>query len=99
MAEVVPPPATNNGEFISEKAHKNVVTQEEFLRPDFDPKSMKKVASELILLAGGAYAVLLQMAYPGVAKGVDEHSNFAYRALEGFSDVANVNGDVQMWLC
>ena len=70
MADVLPPPAATNGEVFSEKAHKNVVTQEEFLRPDFDPKEMKQVASEAILLAGGAYAVLLQMAYPGVAKGV-----------------------------
>ena len=71
MAEVAPPPMATEP-VMSEKTHKNVVTQEEFLRPDFNPEAMKQVASEAILLAGGAYAVLLQMAYPGVAKGVDE---------------------------
>jgi uncharacterized protein (DUF2236 family) len=55
---------------------------EEFLSPDFNPAAMKKIASEAILLSGGAYAVLLQMAYGGVAKGVDLHSNFAYRPLD-----------------
>jgi uncharacterized protein (DUF2236 family) len=81
MAEVLQPQPTN-GTF-SEKNHlKNVVTTEEFLSPTFNPESMKKVASESILLAGGAYAVLLQMAHSGVAKGVDEHSNFAYRPLD-----------------
>ncbi|KIW02269.1 uncharacterized protein PV09_06419 [Verruconis gallopava] len=67
---------------MSEKRLPYAVTQDELFSSDFDPKSMKKIASELILLAGGAYAVLLQMAYPGVAKGVDEHSNFAYRPTD-----------------
>jgi uncharacterized protein (DUF2236 family) len=80
MAEVAQPPATY-GTF-TEKSNPNAVSIEEFLQPGFDPKAMKTVASEAILLAGGAYAVLLQMAYPGVAKGVDEHSNFAYRPTD-----------------
>ncbi len=44
-------------------------------------KSLQKVAKEGLLIAGGASAILLQVAMPGVAKGVDEHSNFANRPL------------------
>lgn len=61
MAEVLLPPVAPNGYVVTEKAHPNVVTKEEFLRPDFEAPAMKKIASESILLAGGAYAVLLQM--------------------------------------
>jgi uncharacterized protein (DUF2236 family) len=35
-----------------------------------------------IILVGGAVAILLQVAAPGVARGVDEHSNFAYRPVD-----------------
>jgi hypothetical protein len=48
------------------------------------PLSYKKfgqVVQEAIILAGSATAVLLQVAEPGVAKGVDRHSNFAHRPL------------------
>ncbi|KAJ5143401.1 uncharacterized protein N7515_002188 [Penicillium bovifimosum] len=46
------------------------------------PHHIQQVVREAILLAGGAAAILLQIANPGVAKGVDEHSNFAYRPLD-----------------
>lgn len=46
-----------------------------------DTKKLQKVAREGLLIAGGASAILLQVAMPGVAKGVDEHSNFAYRPI------------------
>jgi uncharacterized protein (DUF2236 family) len=46
------------------------------------PAQIKKVVQEAILLAGGAAAILLQVAEPGVGKGVDEHSNFAYRPMD-----------------
>jgi uncharacterized protein (DUF2236 family) len=46
------------------------------------PHQIQLVVREAILLAGGAAAILLQIAEPGVAKGVDEHSNFAYRPLD-----------------
>ncbi|KAJ5787875.1 hypothetical protein N7457_002865 [Penicillium paradoxum] len=46
------------------------------------PQKIQLVVQEAILLAGGAAAILLQVAEPGVAKGVDKHSNFAYRPLD-----------------
>ncbi|KFY93204.1 hypothetical protein V500_03817 [Pseudogymnoascus sp. VKM F-4518 (FW-2643)] len=52
------------------------------LSPSFQPKEMQKVVREAILLAGGAVAILLQVANPGVGQGVNEHSNFAYRPVD-----------------
>jgi uncharacterized protein (DUF2236 family) len=46
------------------------------------PQKIHRVVQEAILLAGGAVAILLQVADPGVARGVDDHSNFAYRPLD-----------------
>ncbi len=43
---------------------------------------MRVVAREGALLAGGARAILLQVAHPGVARGVAEHSDFANRPLD-----------------
>ena len=40
------------------------------------------VSGEAILLAGGARAILLQLANPGVAAGVAGHSDFADRPLD-----------------
>lgn len=40
------------------------------------------VAAEAILLAGGARAILLQLANPAVGHGVAEHSHFADRPLD-----------------
>ena len=40
------------------------------------------VSAEAILLAGGARAILLQLANPAVGHGVAEHSNFAERPLD-----------------
>ncbi len=40
------------------------------------------VSDEAILLAGGARAILLQLANPGVGRGVAEHSDFANRPLD-----------------
>lgn len=39
-------------------------------------------AAEASLLAGGARAVLLQLAHPAVGRGVAEHSDFAERPLD-----------------
>ena len=47
-----------------------------------DNAEMRVVAREGALLAGGARAILLQVAHPGVARGVAEHSDFAARPLE-----------------
>lgn len=46
------------------------------------PLRITDVSAEAILLAGGAAAILLQLANPGVAAGVARHSNFAERPLD-----------------
>jgi uncharacterized protein (DUF2236 family) len=56
--------------------------KDDFLKPDFQPEAMRQVVQEGILLAGGAVAILLQVALPGVGAGVNEHSNFAYRVRD-----------------
>jgi uncharacterized protein (DUF2236 family) len=43
---------------------------------------MRAVAREGALLAGGARAILLQIAHPAVGRGVAEHSDFARRPLD-----------------
>lgn len=47
-----------------------------------DPQQMRRIVREAILLAGGAVAILLQVADPAVGKGVDNHSNFDYRPMD-----------------
>ncbi|OJD15023.1 hypothetical protein AJ78_04678 [Emergomyces pasteurianus Ep9510] len=49
---------------------------------EYEPKELQKVVKEAILLAGGAVAMLLQMANPGVGQGVNEHSNFSLRITD-----------------
>ncbi|KAL2384001.1 hypothetical protein RJZ90_002243 [Blastomyces dermatitidis] len=49
---------------------------------EYEPKEIQKITKEGILLAGGAVAILLQVANPGVGQGVNEHSNFAYRVAD-----------------
>ena len=43
---------------------------------------MRRVAREGALLAGGARAILLQVAHPAVGRGVAEHSDFTARPLD-----------------
>lgn len=57
-------------------------SREEFLDPKFDPKLLKNIVKEGIIVAAGAEAILLQVASPGVGAGVNEHSNFAYRVQD-----------------
>lgn len=45
-------------------------------------EAMARIAREGVLISGGARAVLLQVAHPGVGRGVAEHSNFAERPLD-----------------
>jgi uncharacterized protein (DUF2236 family) len=52
------------------------------LAQDYNPQHIQKVVKEAILLAGGAVAILLQVAHPGVAAGVNNNSNFAYRVMD-----------------
>ena len=47
-----------------------------------DNAEMRVVAREGALLAGGARAILLQVAHPAVAQGVAGHSDFAVRPLD-----------------
>ena len=47
-----------------------------------DNAEMRTVAREGALLAGGARAILLQIANPAVGRGVAEHSDFAARPLD-----------------
>ncbi|GAA4959543.1 oxygenase MpaB family protein [Actinoplanes utahensis] len=47
-----------------------------------DAAVIRRVAREGFLLAGGGRATLLQIAHPGVARGVYEHSDFAERPLD-----------------
>ena len=46
------------------------------------PLRIHDVSADAILLAGGARAILLQIANPGVGRGVAEHSDFANRPLD-----------------
>jgi len=46
------------------------------------PAWTEDAAAEAILLAGGARAILLQLAHPAVGRGVAEHSDFAERPLD-----------------
>ncbi|KAL4891816.1 hypothetical protein BDV59DRAFT_203089 [Aspergillus ambiguus] len=47
-----------------------------------NPQHIQRILREGIILAGGAAAILLQVANPGVGKGVGNHSNFAYRPVD-----------------
>lgn len=47
-----------------------------------DSAVIRRVAGEGLLLAGGGRATLLQIAHPGVAQGVHDHSSFAERPLD-----------------
>jgi uncharacterized protein (DUF2236 family) len=47
-----------------------------------EPKEIRRIVQEAILLAGGAVAILLQVAEPGVGKGVDNYSNFSARPMD-----------------
>lgn len=48
----------------------------------FEPDSqIRKINQEAVVLLGGGYAILLQLAHPFVAAGVDDHSNFQSEIL------------------
>ena len=47
-----------------------------------DLSHMRRIAGEGVLLAGGARAILLQVAHSAVGRGVAEHSDFAARPLD-----------------
>lgn len=51
-------------------------------RPRDCAVEMHRIVREGAVLAGGARAILLQIANPGVGEGVSRHSDFAYRPLD-----------------
>jgi uncharacterized protein (DUF2236 family) len=50
--------------------------------PDLASSEVSRFASDGVLIAGGARAILLQVADPAVAVGVAHHSDFAHRPVE-----------------
>lgn len=71
------PPSTT----LNEKSDAGL-TDPSFLSALDEPHSIQKIVQEGLLLAGGAAAILLQVADPGVGKGVHKHSDFASRPLD-----------------
>ena len=60
----------------------DVITQLPHLStPRSDTYTYRRVSSEAVVLLGGGRALLMQLAMPGVAAGVDEHSDFRRRPL------------------
>ncbi|KAJ5934089.1 hypothetical protein N7466_003636 [Penicillium verhagenii] len=74
-------PVNGPASMVDEKP-RNDQTDPELLDALDRPQRIHQIVQEAILLAGGAVAILLQVAEPGVGKGVDRHSNFAYRPLD-----------------
>ncbi|KAK2747699.1 hypothetical protein FQN55_004869 [Onygenales sp. PD_40] len=74
------------GDAVNEKQEQTSTEQSEKVSPyfplEYEPKEVQRIVKEGILLAGGAVAILLQVANPGVGRGVNEHSNFAYRVTD-----------------
>ncbi|KAK2806807.1 hypothetical protein FQN50_005669 [Emmonsiellopsis sp. PD_5] len=58
--------------------------KEEIIRRKLDPSRplLKRIAQESISYTSGLTAILLQIAHPGVGKGVGRHSNFSTRLVE-----------------
>ncbi|MEN0085888.1 MAG: oxygenase MpaB family protein [Leifsonia sp.] len=50
----------------------------------FRPVAAEDIAAEALTLAGGPRALLLQIAHPGVGRGVVDHSDFASRLMDRF---------------
>ncbi|KAJ5619281.1 hypothetical protein N7510_003265 [Penicillium lagena] len=73
-------PEPRQSKFFEQK-HLGVVPEDDLLDSLQNSQQVQKVVREGILLAAGAAAILLQVAMPGVAKGVDNHSSFAYSPL------------------
>jgi uncharacterized protein (DUF2236 family) len=81
---VSPVKDSNSSISLNEKheGYSGLISKDEFLSPDFRCDNLNKIVREGILLGGGGAAILLQVANPGVAAGVNEHSNFAYRVTD-----------------
>lgn len=88
MATMTEEPKQDENEFhfeeVSEKkpVELSFTPTDEILNSLENTQNVQKIVREGVLLATGAAAILLQVAMPGVAKGVDNHSSFAYRPLD-----------------
>jgi hypothetical protein len=54
----------------------------ELFKPVAEPEILKTITPEAVFVLGGQYAILMQFAHPGLARGSAEHSNFANRIIE-----------------
>jgi uncharacterized protein (DUF2236 family) len=45
-------------------------------------RGLRDIAGEIVLVAGGGRAILMQIAHPAVGRGVADHSDFASRPLD-----------------
>jgi uncharacterized protein (DUF2236 family) len=84
MKEKIEYPSSAQAAEYNEKVELPVTPPDDLvvLAPDYSAKHMQTVLHEGILLVSGGVAILLQVAHPGVAKGVDKDSNFAYRPVD-----------------
>lgn len=77
VVETKEPPTPEN-----EKQSDRDATKQRLFDALEEPRNIRQIVQEAIILAGGATAILLQVAEPGVGKGVDNHSNFDYRPMD-----------------
>lgn len=77
VVETKEPPTPEN-----EKQSDHDATKQRLFDALEEPRNIRQIVQEAIILAGGATAILLQVAEPGVGKGVDNHSNFDYRPMD-----------------
>lgn len=75
-------PSVESNELPTLEKNESDVADSKLLDALEDPQQMRRVVREAILLAGGAVAILLQVAEPAVGKGVNSHSNFDYRPMD-----------------
>ena len=69
------PPYTASGEIIKDAEHYRELKERNLLNTDYS--LLKRITAEQGLLSSAGFAaVLLQIAHPGVGKGVGLHSNF-----------------------
>lgn len=81
------PEFTASGEIIKDAEHYRELKERNLLNTDYS--LLKRVTAEQGLLSSAGFvAVLLQIAHPGVGKGVGLHSNFNERVVERTQNTA-----------
>ena len=81
------PPYTVSGEIIKDAEHYRELKERNLLNTDYS--LLKRVTAEQGLLSSAGFvAVLLQIAHPGVGKGVGLHSNFDKQIVERTQNTA-----------